>query len=293
MKSPVIDFHIHIQPWEMMKPAVLATMRRNRPSFDDLLALSKDPQKFLRKLDDCGIERAGIINYVSPDLIGFTDEINAFSAGFCREDPDRLLAFGSIDPRRSRDPAGEVERLLEKGIRALKLHPPHQGVTPHGYRDDAGGRGPFPALEGFYAQAQRLGMPVMIHTGTSVFPGARSRLGDPIGIDDVAVDFPDLTLLLAHSGRPLWSQTCFFLARRHAHVHLELSGIPPHRLLHALPRLEKLAHKAIFGTDWPGPGVPDPERNIAAFNRLPLGAEARQAMLYDNARAIWDRLPGL
>lgn len=288
MARPVIDMHIHVQPWSTMKPDILATMRRGRPGFEDLEALSRDPQAFLRRLDDAGIERAGIINYTSPDLMGFTDEVNTFSARFCSEDPSRLLAFGSVHPRFTSDPQGDVQRLRDLGIQALKLHPPHQMVAADAYRDGAGGTGLVPALAGIYEKAQALGMPVMIHTGTSVFPGARSALGNPLGIDDVAVDYPDLTILLAHSGRPLWYDTCFFLARRHPNVHLELSGIPPRRLPEVLPRLEKLAGKAFFGTDWPGPGVPDLHKNIAAFQALDLPDDVTEQILYGNARRLWD-----
>ncbi|MFQ5718027.1 MAG: amidohydrolase family protein [Acidobacteriota bacterium] len=289
MAAGVIDLHVHVQPYTAMKPPVLAAMRRGRPDFDDLIALSQDPQAFLRRLDAAGVERAGIINYTSPDLMGFTDEVNRFSARFCAEDPGRLLAFGSVHPRFTTDPAGDVRRLRDLGIRALKIHPPHQLVAANGYRDGAGMSGPVPALAEIYRAAQDLKMPVTIHTGTSVFPGARSVFGDPMGIDDVAVDYPDLTILLAHAGRPLWYEVCFFLARRHPNVHLELSGIPPHRLPRVIPRLEKLAAKAVFGTDWPGPGVPEPAVNIKAFRDLDLSPEASAAILHDNAARIWDR----
>jgi len=291
LTSPVIDIHVHMQPWETMKPEVLDRMKAGHSDFDELLALTRDPQAFLRRLDDAGIERAGIINYTSPDLMGLKESCNKFAVEFCGEDPRRLLAFGSVHPRFTTDPEGDVQRLVDSGIRALKIHPPHQLVAPNAYRDAAGGAGPFPALAGIYRRAQALGIPVTIHTGTSVFPGARSVLGDPMCIDDVAVDFPDLTILLAHSGRPLWGDACFFLARRHPNVFLELSGIPPHRLLHMFPRLEKMAHKALFGTDWPGPGVPDQKKNIAAFRALPLTEEAQAAILYGNARRLWDSLP--
>ena len=76
----------------------------------------------------------------------------------------------------------------------------------------------------------------MFHTGTSIFPGARNKYGDPIYIDDVAVDFPKLKILLAHGGRPLWMDTAFFLMRRHPNVYLDISGIPPKTLLKYFPR---------------------------------------------------------
>ena len=66
-------------------------------------------------------------------------------------------------------------------------------------------------LEIIYRAAEANGVPVMFHTGTSIFPGARNKYGDPIHVDDVAVDFPKLKILLAHGGRPLWMQTAFFL----------------------------------------------------------------------------------
>jgi len=72
---------------------------------------------------------------------------------------------------------------------------------------------------------------------------------------------------------------------------LDDAGIPPARVLEWFPRLEAIASKSIFGTDWPGPGVPAPERNIAAFKALPLSAGSLRAILYDNARRLWDRLP--
>ena len=75
----------------------------------------------------------------------------------------------------------------------------------------------------------------MFHTGTSIFPGARNTYGDPIYVDDVAVDFPKMKILLAHGGRPLWMHTAFFLLRRHANVFLDISGIPPKSLLNYFP----------------------------------------------------------
>ena len=99
-----------------------------------------------------------------------------------------------------------------------------------------------------------MGSPSCSTPGTSIFPGARNKYGDPIYVDDVAVDFPKLKILLAHGGRPLWMHTAFFLVRRHPNVYLDISGIPPKTLLKYFPRLDEIAHKTLFGTDWPGPG---------------------------------------
>jgi predicted TIM-barrel fold metal-dependent hydrolase len=128
---------------------------------------------------------------------------------------------------------------------------------------------------------------VTIHTGTSVFPGARSRFGDPMDVDDVAIDFPKLRILLAHGGRPLWMDNAFFVVRRHPNVCLEVSGIPPAKLLEYFPRLEELADKTIWGTDWPSPGVKSMRANVDAFLALPLSDETKTKILGSNAERIW------
>ena len=127
----------------------------------------------------------------------------------------------------------------------------------------------------------------MVHTGTSIFPGARSKYGDPMYGDDVAVDFPNLKILLAHGGRPLWMDTAFFLVRRHRNVYLDISGIPPKGLLKYFPRLEEIADKTLFGTDWPGPGVPEIEKNLAEFRAMALNESAKQQILSKTALEIW------
>jgi predicted TIM-barrel fold metal-dependent hydrolase len=101
------------------------------------------------------------------------------------------------------------------------------------------------------------------------------------------VDFPRLKILLAHGGRPLWMDTAFFLLRRHPNVYLDISGIPPKTLLQYFPRLEEIAAKTLFGTDWPGPGVPDIKKNLDDFMALPLKEEVRQQILSGTAAGIW------
>src|SRR5581483_1559990 len=108
-----------------------------------------------------------------------------------------------------------------------------------------------------------------------------------IHIDDVAVDFPKLKILLAHGGRPLWMDTSFFLLRRHPNVYLDSSGIPPKTLLKYFPRLDEVADKPLFGTDWPGPGVPDIKKNLDEFRSLALSAEVQQQILTRTALSIW------
>jgi predicted TIM-barrel fold metal-dependent hydrolase len=127
----------------------------------------------------------------------------------------------------------------------------------------------------------------MIHTGTSIFPGARNLHAQPMLADDIGVDFPSLVVILAHGGRPLWMDEAFFLVRRHRNMYMDISGIPPQKLLEYFPRLEEIADKVLWGTDWPGPGVPDVRGNIEKFLTLPLSEAARRKILYDNAARLF------
>jgi predicted TIM-barrel fold metal-dependent hydrolase len=138
-----------------------------------------------------------------------------------------------------------------------------------------------------YRAAEANGIPVMFHTGTSVFQGARNKYGDPMHLDDVAVDFPKMTIIMAHGGRPLWMDTAFFLLRRHPNVYMDISGVPPRHLMKYFPRLEEMAPKVLFGTDWPGPGVPDMGGNLEEVKSLPISDDAKRTILSENALKVW------
>jgi uncharacterized protein len=277
----ITDCHIHIQPVEMFKPAALEVMKRARGSYDDILEYCRNPKALLGYLDSIGVDRAVLINYVAPEVMGFTAEVNPWVASYCKEDPKRLIACGSIHPRHTDNVERDMEELIRLGIRLIKIHPPHQLLFPNDYLNGVR------ALETIYSMAQSAGIPVMVHTGTSIFPNARNRYGDPIHLDDVAVDFPKLKILMAHGGRPLWMNTAFFLLRRHKNVYLDISGIPPKLLLEYFPRLEEIADKTLFGTDFPSPGIPDLKRNLNQVRELPLSDETKEKILSRNALSIW------
>ena len=279
---PVFDCHVHVQPWEQFRPSSRDLMTRTRNDLDRLERVMRDPAELIRLMDEEAIERAALINYVAPEVIGFDESVNEWVSRYVAGHQDRLVAVGSVHPRRSKDPGGDAARLFEElGIRMLKVHPPHQLFAANDYLSGNDG------LAAIYRAAEEHGRPVMIHTGTSIFPGARNRFADPMAVDDVAVDFPRLSVVLAHAGRPLFTSTAVFLARRHANVHLDLSGIPPGKLLEYLPRLEDISDRCLWGTDFPSPGVRSMRANVTAFLALPLSDDAKRRILFDNAAALF------
>ncbi len=281
MPELAIDVHIHVQPFEMMKPEAFRAFGAHLANFEAVRETIGDPNKFLKYLDRVGVEKAGLINYVSPDVMGFTAESNDWVAKYARHAPERFIPFGSVHPRFCDDPAREVERLAGLGIRALKIHPPHQWLYPNQYRDD------LPQQAQIYERAQKLKMPVMFHTGTSIFPKARNQFGNPIYLDDLIVDFPNLKIIIAHGGRPLWMDTAFFLIRRSKNVFLDISGIPPQSLLKYFPRVAEIADQTMFGSDWPGPVVRDVGENLSKFRALPLPDSVKHKILRETALRVF------
>ena len=277
----ITDCHVHIHPLEMIKPASLEVIRRKRAHFDRIEEYCRSPKAFLKHMDGQGIDRATLINYVAPEVIGFTTGVNRYVADYAKEDPKRLISCGGLHPRNTLNILADVDEILRLKIRMIKIHPPHQLLFPNDYLHGV------KELEIIYRAAEANGIPVMFHTGTSIFPHARNRYADPIYLDDVAVDFPKMKILMAHGGRPLWMQTAFFLLRRHPNVYLDISGIPPKALLKYFPRLEEIAHKTLFGTDWPGPGVPEIKKNLDDFRALPLPQTVQRKILSENALEIW------
>jgi len=257
-------------------------MRRGKEAhWEFLQSIMDDPKALLQILDQSGVWRIGMVNYPSPDVMGFTNSTNTFAAKYAQANPERLLPYGGVDARHTTDPTGDVDRLVDLGIRLCKIHPPHQRYAANAYADG------LEALGQIYKRCEARGLPVMVHTGTSIFPGARSKYGNPMELDDVAIDFPDLRIVMAHGGRPLYMEEAFFILRRHRNVWLDVSGIPPGKLLEYFPRLAEVVDRTLWGTDWPSPGVKDLRQNIDQFLGLPLAEEQQRAILETNALAFF------
>ncbi|HEX9033504.1 MAG TPA: amidohydrolase family protein [Streptosporangiaceae bacterium] len=163
-----------------------------------------------------------------------------------RQNPGRFHPVASINPHLHYPVAAELARQVGLGAIALKIHPVHGGF-------EARDRMLYPA----YGWAQDHQLPVIVHCGTSTFAGSANSYADPILLDDVFRDFPDLVVVLAHGGRGWWYEQAAFVALMRPNVWLEVSGLPPQRLgSYYGSSLRRLADKMIFGTDWPGvPGV--------------------------------------
>jgi predicted TIM-barrel fold metal-dependent hydrolase len=268
----IVDFHIHPVPSEAHIPASFRDfVAQQDQDFAHLRHNYGDAAQFVELMDQAGVDYAVVIAEVAPitSALVTNDEVR----DFCRPSP-RLVPFASINPYLTTDAAGVLEGLVSReGFQGLKMYPTYQYFYPND-----------PLVYPLYARAQELQIPIMFHTGSSVFKGARLKYGDPIFFDDVAVDFPHLTIIMCHGGRPFWYDRAAFLARLHDHVYVEISGLPPQKLLSYFPELERIAGKVLFGSDWYG--VKGIKENIEAIRRLPLSGDAKRLILGDNAARL-------
>jgi len=153
-----------------------------------------------------------------------------------------------------------------------------------GFRPDT------PDMYEVYELCAERGVPVIVHTGPSIFPGSEPGAGDPLLMDPIAADFPGVTFVLAHGGRGGTYADAARMALARDNVWLDLAGLPPKRLpdYYAGFDLPALAAKWIFGTDWPG--VPGVARNARAVAALGLPDDTLAGVLAGHARHVYNRI---
>jgi hypothetical protein len=233
-----------------------------------------DPAALDACFDEQGVDVALLFCEYSPRTTGYQrfDDL----LPLVTHNPQRFRPVANVNPHLHFPIARELERQLDLGAAALKLHPVHGGFRC----DDA-------SLYPAYAVLVERGVPLVVHCGTSTFPGSTNAFADPQLLDAVLRDFPDLHVVLAHGGRGWWYDAAAFLALSHETVWLELSGLPPKRLPDYYARfdLQRLARRWIFGTDWPG--VPGQAVNARAVTGLGLSEEVAGLVLGGNALTVY------
>jgi hypothetical protein len=214
----------------------------------------------------------------SESFTGQTRVPNEEIAAAARANSDVLIPFASIDPHKGKRGVDEARRLIaEHGVRGFKFHPNVQGFFPND-------RMAYP----FYEVIEEAGLPALFHTGHSGvgsgLPGGggiRLKYSNPMYVDDVAVDFPTLKIVLAHPSFP-WQDEALSIAMHKPQVYIDLSGwspkyFPP-QLVHYANTL--LRDQMLFGTDYP---FITPERWLADFDALDIRPEVRPLILKQNA----------
>ncbi|NIQ37314.1 MAG: amidohydrolase family protein [Proteobacteria bacterium] len=269
----IIDFHFHITKFDDYNEwfSKWASDMHGPDTIVNLRKILASPESILHFLDQQGVDLAVALAEYNPMVTGVcsNERVGAFCKG-----SERLIPFASINPFVTFNAVEELNRCVtDFGCRGIKLYPTYQHFYPNDNR-----------LFPVYGRAQELGIPIMFHTGSSVFPNALLKYGDPLALDEVAVFFPRLIIIQSHSGRGFWYDRAFFLSVLHENVYMDITGLPPKNLLKYFPDLEKNQDRILFGSDWPG--IKSIQDNVTAIQNLPIGEDAKAKILGLNAARI-------
>lgn len=275
---PLIDAHVHA--------ARLPTLRESWKSWSErygkkvpLAELYDEQGTVVPDKLDAYFERQGVdvtllLAEYSPKVTGIQPIEDLVP--LATYNPGRFRLVANLNPHYHYPLVQELERQRELGAVALKLHPVHGGFRSNDRE-----------LYPVYAYCERERMAVVVHCGTSVFAGSSNAYADPLPLEDVARDFPDLTLVLAHGGRGWWYDAAAFMTLMRPNVWIEISGLPPKKLPEYYRNFDfpRLARKMIFGTDWPG--VPGNAANARAVIELGLERELLELIFFKNAQNVY------
>jgi len=201
-KGKIIDFHLHIGRKEDWHPWVIEYLKDMNPHLFQNFNKIMSPDGLEEYLNEEGVKYAVVLAEDSPLTTGVVT--NSYVYNFCK-DRKRFIPFASINPVTTSNPEGSLEKCItEMGFRGLKLYPPYQHFFPNQQE-----------IYPLYDKAVELGVPIMFHTGSSIYRNSKLKYGDPLHLDDVATDFPELRIVMAHSGRGFWYDKAFFLSRLH------------------------------------------------------------------------------
>lgn len=219
-----------------------------------------------------------VVFSVDERLTGRKQVPNEEVAAFAAENSDIMIAFASVDPTRGPEAVREARRLIATGgFRGFKLHPPVQQFHPND-------RAVYP----FYEALAAARMPVIFHTGHSGIGtgmrgggGVHLKYGNPMDIDDVAVDFPDMPMVMAHPSFP-WQDEAISVCLHKPQVYIDLSGWSPKYFSPTLVQYANtlLKQKMLFGSDFP---LITPDRWLADFEKIAIRDEVRPLILKENA----------
>jgi len=195
--------------------------------------------------------------------------------------PDVFIPFAWIDVSREHAGADEAKRLIDAGVRGFKFHPPTGGYYANDQR-----------MYELYEVIAAAKLPALFHTGQTAVGqgsgaggGVRLKYGNPIYLDDVAVDFPEMPIIMAHPSFP-WQEEALAIAQHKRQVYIDLSGWSPkyfsEQLVHYANTL--LKNKVLFGSDHP---MITADRWLADFESAPFRDEVRPLILKENAATLF------
>ena len=231
----IVDVHTHcLQPEHLSTTVHRAVERAGYPPMQPL-----SPETYLEHME--AVDRA-IVFGIRGIATGMGSP-NDFTAKWVARQPDKLIGFMAIDPTEE-DHLDEVDRCVsDLGLRGIKVYPMLGRYDPTD-----------PTVFALYEKAQRLGLPILSHTGTHPDSRAMLKYSLPLLVDEIAQAFPDLVYIMAHLAHP-WQRDCAVVLRKHPNVYADISGgwVRPWQGWEALVGMVEwgVCDKILFGSDYP------------------------------------------
>lgn len=270
MKYRALDIHAHYRTGERRESAT--RIADAEKLFGSGLG-KEDPVEFFRSRKIMAV----IFDVDSETMTGERMSNDEVAEVIARSN-GQLIGFASVDPWKGKAAVRELRRCQELGFRGLKIQPITQGIALND-----------PRCYPLWDACRDLGMPVMVHTGTTGIgagsPGGRGLhlgFGRPVpALDDVAADFPEVDFIAAHFGWP-WHLELLAVARHKGNVYIDLSGWAPKYIPKEVLQYcnSVIPDKFLFGSDFP---LLSPDRWMDEFAKLDLKDEVRPKVLYENA----------
>jgi predicted TIM-barrel fold metal-dependent hydrolase len=249
----IIDAHCHIWEKKLMSAEmekIISAVVEQFKAPDPSQMMDGSIDRLLGEMDEAGIDKT-VLLALDAGIAFQTDltvrDYNDYVADIVREHPDRIIGFAGIDPRRGKEAVGELQRCFDIGLRGLKLW------TLTGFYPDDENYYPL------YEKVAELGIPMLIHTGMGP-PGTYLKFNNPIYVDKVAVDFPQINIIMAHMGAPAWVEEAVTILIKNRNVYVDISAweltfkVAPFVLCQALTQIKAATgslQQVLFGTDWP------------------------------------------
>ena len=241
-----------------------------------------DADDYVRIMDEAGIDHSLLIAVRAgdPDWKGSFEIPYETVARWCDRHPTRFSGLAGADPTRGMAQLRDLERAVELGFVGVHAYPHWFRLPP-----DA------PRWYPIYAKCCELDLPVMLQVGQNLIYQEDVRLPSvarPILLDQVSIDFPELTLIGIHVGTP-WADEMIAMAWKHARVFIGIDAYAPKHLPAALVHYMDSygSHKVLFGTDWP---VIDPRRAVAEMAAHQLRPESHARVMGNNALAVFPKM---
>lgn len=274
-----IDVHVHPPTKEFLIDSGGRYVEAAAKKFGHAIEL-RTFEQMLEEYTRCGVEKLVLFAWDAETTSRMPRVDNEFVAKVAERYPERIVGFASVDPHKKSAVKDLEYAIRELNLTGLKLHPQVQAFEPND-----------PAYYPLYSKCVELGVPVTFHTGSTYWGaglegggGVKLRFSAPMLLDDVAADFPELKLIMAHPGWP-WQDEQLAIATHKNNVYIDLSGWSPKYfqplLITYMTKL--IPQKFLFGTDYP---MLTPQRWLQDFETLGMSPEIKAMILRENAKKL-------